>query len=66
MKTYTQLSEDIASRRQELHQRRLDQMQSHKERVAQYQASQAKQKQKASEKEQLKKEITQELRRKSY
>jgi hypothetical protein len=61
MKTYTQLSEDIAKRRLELRQRQLNQMKSHKDRVASYQSAQ-KQKQAASrEREQLKKEIKREL-----
>jgi hypothetical protein len=61
MKTYTQLSEDIAKRRQQLRQRQLDQVQSNKERVASYQSAQKKKQAASQEREQLKKEIKREL-----
>ena len=40
MKTFGQFSEDIEQRRQELRQRRLDQMKAQKDKVAEYQAQQ--------------------------
>jgi hypothetical protein len=61
VKTYTQLCEDISKRRQQLRQRQLDQMQSHKEKVASYQSSQRQNQAASQEKEQLKKEIKREL-----
>ena len=61
MKTYTQLIEDIAKRRQQLKQRQLDQMKSQKERVASYQSAQRERQSEAQEREQLKKEIKREL-----
>lgn len=61
MKTFQQFSEDIQQRRKQLRQRQLDQMAAHKERVADYQAVQAKTQQKRREREQLKQEIKKEL-----
>jgi hypothetical protein len=61
MKTYTQLSEDIAKRRQQLRQRQLDQMQANKQKVASYQSAQRERQSAAQEREQLKKEIKREL-----
>lgn len=56
------IKEDIEQRRNELKQRQLNQLNSHKERASAYQVAQ-KQKQKSdSEKEQLKQEIKRELR----
>ena len=59
MKTYTQLIEDIEQRRAQLRQRQLRQTQRHKERVASYQAA----RRKSQEKEQLKREIANRIRR---
>jgi hypothetical protein len=61
MKTYTQLCEDIAKRRQQLKQRQLDQMQSQKEKVASYQSAQREKQAASQEREALKKEIMREL-----
>ena len=62
MKTFEQFNEDIQQRRQELHQRRLDQMKAQRERIADYQATQKNKIQKQREREELKKEIKRELR----
>jgi hypothetical protein len=61
MKTFNQLSEDIAKKRQQLKQRQLDQMQSNKQKVASYQSSQKQSQAASQEREQLKKEIKREL-----
>ena len=61
MKTFQQFSEDIESRRRELHQKRKDQMRAQKEKVASYHAAQRDRQIAAQEREQLKKEIKREL-----
>lgn len=61
MKTFEQFNEDIQQRRQELQQRRLDQMKAQRERIADYQATQKNKIQKQREREELKKEIKREL-----
>jgi len=61
MKTFEQFNEDIQKRRQELQQRRIDQMRSQRERVADYQAAQQNKIKKQREREELKKEIKREL-----
>lgn len=61
MKTFEQFNEDIQKRRQELQQRRIEQMKSQRERVADYQAAQQNKIKKQREREELKKEIKREL-----
>jgi len=61
MKTFTQLSEDIEKRRQQLKQRQLKQVASQKQKVADYQSTQRQKQQAAAERESLKKEIKKEL-----
>jgi hypothetical protein len=61
MKTFSQLTEDIAKRRLELRQRQLKQMSAQKERVASYQSAQKERQAAAQEREALKKEIKREL-----
>ena len=61
MKTFEQFNEDIQKRRQELQQRRIEQMRSQRERVADYQAAQQNKIKKQREREELKKEIKREL-----
>ena len=61
MKTYNQFSEDLDQRRQELQQRRLDQIQAQKQRVANYQSAQKEKIAKQREREELKSEIKREL-----
>lgn len=61
MKTFEQFNEDIQQRRQELQQRRIEQMRSQKKRVADYQAAQQNKIKKQREREELKKEIKREL-----
>jgi hypothetical protein len=64
MKTFQQFSEDVdrlTQRRQQLRQRQLKQMAAHKEKVAAYQESQRRKRQKEAERENLKKEIKREL-----
>ena len=61
MKTFQQFNEDIETRRKQLHQRSIEQMQAHKEKVASYQAAQKKNLAASQEREQLKKEIKKEL-----
>jgi len=51
MKTFEQFNEDIQQRRQELQQRRLDQMKAQRERIADYQATQKNKIQKQRERE---------------
>ena len=61
MKTFTQFSEDLQQRRQELRQRQLKQVAAHKERVVSYQSAQREKRQASTERESLKKEIKREL-----
>ena len=61
MKTFQQFNEDIESRRRELRQRSMKQMQAYKEKAASYQAAQRERQAAAQEREQLKKEIKKEL-----
>ena len=61
MKTYTQLCEDIATRRKQFRQRQLDQIQSQKERVASYQSTQREKQEAGQERESLKNQIKKEL-----
>lgn len=61
MKTFNQLSEDIAKRRLELRQRQQQQMQAQKQKVADYQSAQKEKAAAAQERESLKKEIKREL-----
>lgn len=61
MKTFTQLSEDLQRRRQELRQRQLNQMAAYKKKVVSHQAAQREKGQAAAERDQLKKEIKREL-----
>jgi hypothetical protein len=61
MKTYTQFFEDLEVRRQQLHQRQVDKMKAHKDKVASYQASQAQKQVATQEREALKNEIKREL-----
>ena len=61
MKTFSQLTEDIAKRRLELRQRQLKQMAAQKQKVSDYQASQGQKKQSSAERESLKREIKREL-----
>jgi hypothetical protein len=61
MKTFTQLSEDIEKRRQQLKQRQLSQVASQKQKVSDYQSAQREKQQASAERETLKKEIKREL-----
>jgi hypothetical protein len=61
MKTFSQLSEDLAQKRQELQQRRLDQMQAQKDRVQAQREAQQEKIEKQREREQIKKELKKEL-----
>jgi len=61
MKTFTQFNEDIEQRRQQLRQRQLDQIMSHKEKVAEYQAERQRKLKKKKEREQIKQELKREL-----
>lgn len=61
MKTFQNFSEDIQSRRQELRQRQIDQMNNFREKSKSYAAAQREKMKKEQEKEELKKEIKQEL-----
>lgn len=61
MKTFQQFNEDIESRRRELRQRSMKQMQAYKEKATSHQAAQRERQVAAQEREQLKKEIKKEL-----
>ena len=61
MKTFQQFNEDIESRRRELRQRSMKQMQAYKEKAASHQAAQRGKQAAAQEREQLKKELKKEL-----
>lgn len=60
-KKVAKILEDIQARRQELQQRRLDQMQSQKQKVADYREAQQERIEKQREREQIKKELRKEL-----
>jgi len=60
-KKIKKIKEDIETRRQELHQRQLNQIKRHKQSVANYQATQKEKEETKSEREKLKKEIKREL-----
>jgi len=62
MKSYNQFFEDIESRRQELHQRQLDQAAKFKQRTKDYAASQQHRREEGQERERLKSEIKRELK----
>jgi len=61
MKTFRQFSEDIEQRRQELHQRQLQQMATHKKRVSAYQANLQAKKDKEEEHQEIIKKVKREL-----
>jgi len=62
VKAIQKIKEDLEQRRQQLRQRQLNQISSHKERVASYQASQRERHNANAEREKLKKEIKRELK----
>ena len=61
MKTFTQFSEDLEQRRQQLRQRQLDAVAAQREKVAAHQAAQRERINKKREREEIKKELKKEL-----
>jgi hypothetical protein len=61
MKTYTQFFEDIEQRRKQFHQKRIEQIAAHKEKVAAFREAQKEKERRRKEKAQIKAELKKEL-----